>query len=202
MTDVLIPGGRDVRGRLEEPDFEADAIVVVCPPHPQQGGSSTDPRLLAVTDALETAGIASLRFEYGPWDVGYGELEDVRNAVRWAAERYDRVGLFGYSFGGGLALLAADGLEGRLESISVLAPPTRLAEDLDALRAYDGLELPAQVCYGERDQTVESDPIVECARAREDEVRSVPADHFFLGTQADIASAVASFFERTLLEES
>ncbi|KDE58251.1 alpha/beta hydrolase [Halostagnicola sp. A56] len=209
MSDVLIPGGRDVRGTLEEPTFSdqageraPNAIVVACPPHPQQGGSRSDQRLRAVSEALIEDGIACLRFDYGPWDEGYGEREDVRNAIRWADERYERVGVFGYSFGATLSLLATAALDPSPDAVAALAPTARLADDLDALEAMDGLEPPTHVLYGERDTTAEWKPVVECARERGDETTALAGDHFFVGAQDDIASTVASFFMRTLLEST
>ncbi|ELZ10539.1 hydrolase of the alpha/beta superfamily-like protein [Natrinema thermotolerans DSM 11552] len=204
MSDVLVPGGRDVRGTLEEPTAEPRAIVVACPPHPQHGGSRSDQRLRAVSDALVEAGIACLRFDYGAWDEGYGEREDVRNAVRWARDEYDGgrgdlpVGLFGYSFGASLALLAA--AEADPDAVAVLAPTAQLADDLDALAALDRIERPTHVLYGERDTTVDWEPVVERARERGDGTTSLPADHFFLGTRDEIATAVREYFEQTLCE--
>ncbi|MFC6753781.1 alpha/beta hydrolase, partial [Halorubrum tibetense] len=117
MSDtVLVPGGRDVRATLDVAESEhdtdastADAIVVACPPHPQHRGHRGDERLVAVSDALTARGIDCLRFDYGPWDEGYGECADADNAVGWALDRYDRVGLFGFSFGGTVALVTAAG---------------------------------------------------------------------------------------------
>ncbi|MXV63613.1 alpha/beta hydrolase [Natronorubrum sp. JWXQ-INN-674] len=207
MTDVLVPGGRDVRGTLEEPGGsgggDPNAIVVACPPHPQHGGSRTDSRLVAVSERLRETGVACLRFDYGPWDDGYGEREDVRNAVRWAADRYDTavpIGLFGYSFGGSLALLAAADVDREVAAVSTLAPTARIAADLDALAALEDLACPVQVCYGERDSTVDWEPIVERARARGDAVTALPSDHFFVSKNETIADEVGDFFERTLLE--
>lgn len=200
MSDVVLPGARDVRGALDGP-ADSTAIVVACPPHPQHGGSRRDVRLVAVADRLAESGIACLRFDYGPWDEGYGEREDVRNAVRWAADGRERVGLFGYSFGATLALLAAADLaDDPLAAVSVLAPTARLADDLDAREALSDLAVPVQVCHGERDTTVAWEPIVERATDRGDEVRSFPADHFFVGRRDAIVGTVADFFERTLLE--
>ncbi|WP_323173233.1 CocE/NonD family hydrolase [Natrialba sp. PRR66] len=202
MTDVLVPGGRDVRATLTEPDAETDAIVVACPPHPQQGGSRTDSRLVAVADRLRENAVACLRFDYGEWDEGYGEREDVRNAIRWATERYDRVGLFGYSFGASLALLAAADVDPAPDAVAVLAPAARLANDLDAAAALRSLssETPVRILYGERDTTVDWEPVVERAHERGDEVTGLPADHFFLGKREAIAEAAAGFFEGELLE--
>ncbi|MFC4543952.1 alpha/beta hydrolase [Halosolutus amylolyticus] len=198
MTDVLVPGGRDVRGILDEPADAPNAIVVACPPHPQHGGSRSDRRLTAVSETLTAAGIACLRFDYGPWEEGVGEREDVRNAIRWAGERADRVGVFGFSFGAAQSLLATADVEVAVSAVSVLAPPARLGPDLDAVAAYDRLDCPVQVCYGERDTTVDSEPIVDLARERDDEVVTFSADHFFVGQHDAIASEVGSFFERTV----
>ncbi|MCW8173137.1 alpha/beta hydrolase [Natrialba swarupiae] len=199
MTDVLIPGGRDVRATLEEPATDTEAIVVACPPHPEHGGSRSDGRLVAVGDALRESGIACLRFDYGAWDDGYGEREDVRNAVRWVADRYDQVGVFGYSFGATQALLASADVDA-VDAVSALAPAARLADDLEAVPALESLSIPVQILYGERDTTVEWEPVVERATDRTDEVTAIPADHFFVGQRQPIAADVRAFFERTLLE--
>ncbi|MDF9745464.1 alpha/beta hydrolase [Natrinema salsiterrestre] len=205
MSDVLIPGARDVRGTLEEPTDEPRAVVVACPPHPQHGGSRSDQRLVAVSEALRESEIACLRFDYGAWDEGYGEREDVRNAVRWARDEYDvadagdvPVGVFGYSFGASLALLASADTDP--DAVAVLAPATRLADDRDALAALDSIDAPLHVLHGERDTTVDWEPIVERARARGDETTALAGDHFFLGDRDEIARVVGAFFERTLLE--
>lgn len=202
MSDVLIPGSRDVRGTLEEPDGPTAAIVVACPPHPQHGGSRSDQRLVAVSERLRESGIACLRFDYGAWDEGDGELEDVRNAVRWAREQFDErpVGVFGYSFGASLALLAA--ADTVPDAVAVLAPTARLGDDLDALEALATLEMPVHVLYGERDTTVDWEPVVDRARDRGDETTALAGDHFFLGTRDTIASTAAEFFERSLLESA
>jgi len=76
---VLIPGGRDVRATLDTAASDgggdatgngsrADAVVVACPPHPQQRGHRGDERLTAVSNALTDRGIDCLRFDYGDWD--------------------------------------------------------------------------------------------------------------------------------------
>ena len=195
MTDetVLVPGTREVRASLDESPAGADACVVACPPHPQHRGHRGDKRLVAVADALTAGGVDCLRIDYGDWDEGYGEREDVRNAVRWAAERYDRVGLFGFSFGGCLSILAAASVEVPVTAVSALAPADRLADDLDAVDALADVDCPVQICYGERDDVVDWERIVERAEELGVETVRFGADHFFVGQHEKVADAVSGF---------
>jgi alpha/beta superfamily hydrolase len=204
VTEPLpLPGSRDVRGSLDSADREdTDTVVVACPPHPQMRGDRHDGRLTAVSDCLTAAGIDCLRFDYGPWDEGYGERTDAENAVFWAAERYDRVGIFGFSFGGAIALLTAASDSGHhLGAVSALAPAARLTEDLDAAAALDSLTVPVQVVYGERDDTADWEPVVERARELDYLVEGLSADHFFVGQQDKIGNRVCAFFSDALLDE-
>jgi hypothetical protein len=194
---VLVPGGRDVRATLDSVD--GDAVVVACPPHPQHGGTRRDGRLRAVGDALGERGIDCLRFDYGPWDEGRGERADARNALRWATERYDRVGLFGYSFGGAVALVtAADSDDARPDAVSALAPISRLESGASAADAVYDVSVPMQVCYGVRDDTADWQAVVEAARAAGATVEELPADHFFVGQEAKVATTVADFLASVL----
>jgi hypothetical protein len=199
MTDVAVPGARDVRATLDG-GGDANALVVACPPHPRHRGHRGDPRLEAVGDALGERGIDCLRFDYGEWDGGRGECEDARNAVRWGAERYASVGVFGYSFGAGIALLAAATLEEPLVGVSTLAPPARVdgTDALDAVAAVGELDAPLQVLYGARDTTVEWEPVVEAAREAGATVEELPSDHFFLGSHDRIGALVAGFLTERL----
>lgn len=208
---ILVPGGRDVRATLdgaadEETESPADSVVVACPPHPQHRGHRGDDRLVAVADGLGDRGVDCLRFDYGPWDEGRGELADVGNAIGWARERYERVGLFGFSFGAALALLAAaddedakDAEEANSEidplaAVSALAPAGQLAVGgRGPVDALDEMSVPAQVVVGTRDTTAEWKPVAERARERGVDVVELPADHFFVGQSAKVADAVVPF---------
>jgi len=186
---VLVPSDRDVRGTLDS--AASDRCVVACPPHPRMGGSRTDPRLEAVSDAL---GCACLRFDYGAWDGGRGELRDVRDALAWARANYERVGLFGYSFGGCLAVVAAarESAAGTPpERVVALSPAARLSDGIDAVAAVEDVECPIAVVYGERDTTVEAGAVADRVRARGGEVRTLPADHHFVGRTAHVGGIVA-----------
>ena len=222
-----VPGARDVRATLDSPDDETDAVVVACPPHPQHRGHRGDKRLKAVSEYLTSRGsaeqssagdrtrsgnVACLRFDYGDWDEGYGELEDARNALRWADGRYDRIGIFGFSFGGGIAALAAATTEVGLAAVALLAPASKLGDvseprsgsgasrdakrpgdDLDAAAALPDIAAPVLVVYGVRDTTAEWKPLVERARELDAEVAELSADHFFVGQHDTVADVVGAF---------
>jgi hypothetical protein len=190
---VLVPGGRDVRATLDVATDDATACVVACPPHPELGGTRTDRRLTATSDALTDHGVDCLRIDYGDWDEGYGEREDARNALRWASERYDAVGVYGYSFGGAIAILAAASVDVPVHAASVLAPASRLTEDLDAADAVDDLPCPLQVGYGERDETADSIPVVDAAKRCQQQVLAYGADHHFVGQHDAVAADAADF---------
>ena len=197
--DLPIPGGRDVRATLDSSESEdADAVVVACPPHPQHRGNRGDARLKAVSEALAEEGIACLRFDYGDWDEGYGEREDARNALRWAREHYDRVGIFGFSFGTAMAALAAASVEPQPDAVSLLAPTARLAEDLDTVAALDDIAAPVQVVCGTRDDTVDWKPVVERARELGFGVVELSADHFFVGQHEKVADRMSGFLVEKL----
>lgn len=205
--DVTVSGPRDVRATLDSPDDEApetDAVVVACPPHPQMGGRRTDSRLQAVADALGERGVACLRFDYGRWDEGRGERVDAEHAVAWARDRYDRVGLFGYSFGGAIAVLAAASLadDAAVDALATLAAASRLGQDevVDAVAALPRVDAPARLVYGERDDTADWRPLVERARDLGGAVETVgmSADHHFVGQRDAVGETVGSFLARRL----
>ncbi|MGQ4557072.1 alpha/beta hydrolase [Halobellus sp. GM3] len=234
---IFLPDGRDARGTLDAAAADARRCVVACPPHPQHGGHRGDQRLRAVSEALNARGVDCLRFDYGAWDGGRGERTDALAGVQWARERYDRVGLFGFSFGGAVALSAgARGAD--VDAVSALAPPARVgtaradfgaesgpvgADDsgdasdagdsgdandagdpavgdaeiggIDAVADLGSIpeEIPVQVLYGTRDDVADVGPVVALARERGDAVVEFAADHFFVGQESKVATAVADF---------
>ncbi len=188
----------------------ATTCVVACPPHPQHRGHRGDERLEAVADAVTAAGVDCLRIDYGDWDEGYGERTDVSNAVAWARERYDRVGLFGFSFGGTLSLLVAanaddgGGASSRdaapVDAVAALAPTARIDEALDATAAVAALDCPMLVVAGTRDDVADWEPVVEAVERADGAVVSLAADHFFVGQAQKAADRVASWLVPTLTD--
>jgi alpha/beta superfamily hydrolase len=194
---VLVPGARDVEATLDGPeDTDATACVVACPPHPQHRGHRGDARLEAVSEHLVSQGVSCLRFDYGDWDEGAGEREDARNALRWADDRYETVGVFGFSFGGSVAALAAATTDVDLCAVSLLAPAAELPAGLDAAGALADVRAPLQVVYATRDDTADWQPVVDAARDLDCEVVELDGDHFFVGKLDTVAEAVGPFLRR------
>lgn len=194
-TPVSLPGGRDLRATLDRAaSVDAPrAAVVACPPHPQHGGDRHDSRLRAVSDALGERGLDCLRIDYGAFDGGRGERDDALTALAWAADRYETVSLFGYSFGGAVAVLAAAEAPDRLGAVSALAPARQLSAGLDVLGAISALAVPLQVVYGTRDDTADAAPVADRARECGGSVETLAADHFFLGQRERVGELVAEF---------
>jgi alpha/beta superfamily hydrolase len=175
---VLVPGGRRVRASHDRAGPDADALVVVCPPDPRQGGDRRDPRLIALGEALADRGIDALRIDYADATATDADrVADAERALGWARGRVARVGLAGYSLGAAVAAVAARSAP---DALGLLAPPATLdgAAVPDALA---GLDAPVTVVVGREDRTVEWRPVARRARAVGAEVVALPADHGFVG---------------------
>lgn len=161
-----------------------DRCVVMCPPHPQYGGTRHDSRLTTVAEALVRHGISALRFDYGDWTGGEAETRDAVDAVNHAHERWSKVGLFGYSFGAGISARASTHSD--IEALGLLAPPAEAAEHLP--------DLPFFVVAGNSDTTLDSTAVTE----QVEEADWVDANHFFTGVMDDVAEGFAEFFDEHL----
>ncbi|MFB6134767.1 MAG: alpha/beta hydrolase [Halanaeroarchaeum sp.] len=192
---VTIPGSREAEATLDEPSDGASVCVVACPPHPRHGGNRADGRLKAVSEALEERGIATLRFDYGEWDHGEGEREDTRNALRWAADRFEHVGIFGYSFGGAMAASAAATTDVDLCAVSFLSPASRIGLERSVEETVAAIDAPLLLVGGSRDDTAQWEPYRSAVESRGGAVTELGADHFFVGQWERVGSTVASFVQ-------
>lgn len=207
---VLFSGGRDARGHLDTTEttdeHTVDSCVIACPPHPQHGGHYTDKRLRAVSDQLSPE-IDCLRIAYGSWDYGHGEYADVTNAVEWARNRYDKYGLFGYSFGAALAIGVATAST-CVDCVSALAPPQSIDDGsvIETTTAIHRTNTPTQLIYGTQDEIVTVDPIVEMLQQHtsrdECDIRSFPTDHSFQSSLDEVSIAVGAFVDSVITSET
>lgn len=106
--------------------------AVICHPHSLYGGSMHVPVIEKLAYALVEREIAALAFNFrgvgkseGRFGAGIEEQKDVLAALKWLDEQVDvdggRIGLAGYSFGGGVALEVACRTDD-IKALALLAP--------------------------------------------------------------------------------
>ncbi|WP_020587058.1 alpha/beta hydrolase [Desulfobacter curvatus] len=86
---------------------ETQKAVVLSHPHPLYGGNMDVPVICRMAECFQSAGIATLRFNFrgaggssGAFDNGRGEQDDVRSCLAFlSGQGYDQLFLAGYSFG-------------------------------------------------------------------------------------------------------
>ncbi len=160
---------------------------VIAPPHPEYGGSLDNPVVSEVASAFESAGCASLRFNWR----GVGASQGVSTGDWGAADAdfaaaLDQLDLTvsaplfgaGYSFGAAAALRV--GLaDSRLASLLLVAPPVSMLRKLPIER-FAG---PIRVIVGDEDEFAPADQLLglfaDLTNARIEVIQGV--DHFFGG---------------------
>lgn len=178
------------------------AAAVVAPPNPVYGGTIDNLVVSEVVSGLRQSGVATLSFNYRGVERSQGALED--NTLEVAVADYTIAlaqlarrspGPYfaaGYSFGAGVALLAARDAPAGVAPAGVLlvAPPVGMLAPAD-LQAYTGKVF---VIVGDDDEFAPIDRLRAIVSVRDDATLVVlnHADHFFhYGGLIDIAPRVA-----------
>ena len=133
---------RGPAGRLEAilvlPETPPVAAAVVCHAHPLHGGMMHFKVVFRAAKALQSAGLAALRFNFrgvgrseGAHDHGAGEQEDARAALFELQDRFPGLPLVlgGFSFGSVVALRVA-ARDPRVRAVFALGYPLRMADHL------------------------------------------------------------------------
>jgi len=207
--EVTFPSGRiKLEGVLHLPDGRArnGLAAVVCHPHPLFGGSMDNLVVVKMCEALAEAGVRALRFNFrgvgasgGDHSGGEEEASDVVSAMRFLKGRNGKVsvGLAGYSFGAGMALLAALGDIG-VKKVACVALPARLLKVKVDLSKVKGLSV--LLIGGSNDTVAPLDDMkaVEAGskgKARLEVIQGT--DHFFGGKTQVVGKLVAEFLVGT-----
>lgn len=201
--------GMAVEGVLSMPERGTSdpGIVVACHPHPVLGGDMDNRVVVAVCQAVDGFGLASLRFNFrgvkgseGRFSNGPGERDDLVAAVgamrRWPGVNGGRMAVAGYSFGAGVAL----GAMGRLKTVkafAVIAPP------VSSVRSLAGSKMKRSTMFvaGSQDRIA---PSLELQRELDGvtgpvSYAEVPgADHSLTGREDEAAALVANYLADTL----
>jgi len=197
------PAGR-LEAILMNPDRDPVAGAVVCHAHPLHGGMMHFKVVFRAARALQSAGLAVLRFNFrgvgrseGRFDDGRGEQDDARAALGELARR-SGVGdlvLGGFSFGSSVALRAG-GADPRVRAVFALGYPASMFTEHSHLAAGGKPRLFVQ---GEHDRFGPGESVKTLVEgtAGPREVVVIPgADHFFDGELDPLQGAVAGWAER------
>ncbi len=187
----------------------APFAAVVCHPHPPSGGTMHTKAVYHAMKALNAFGFPVLRFNFrgvgtseGSYTDGRGEIEDVRAAIQWTAERYSRpLIVAGFSFGANMALRASCG-DTRVEGLIGLGTP------LEAEGRRYSYEFMAECLQPKLFVTGAEDPFAPRS-VMENMLGSAPgsvkmvwidgADHFFQGTHTSPGPKLTQM--RTAIQE-
>ena len=170
--------------------------AVISHPHSLMGGDMWNPVVETIAQALFTAGISTLRFNFrgvggsvGSFDEGRGEQEDFLSALSFLEDRgLKEILPAGYSFG---AWVTAGVLSHRaLAPALFVAPPMELFPfDLETLRGRVGL-----IVCGDCDPYCPADGVRTMATALSCQLVFIPgSDHFFLSREAELTECIGNF---------
>ncbi|HET9100257.1 MAG TPA: alpha/beta fold hydrolase [Acidobacteriaceae bacterium] len=177
--------------------------ALVCHPHPMGGGTMHNKVVYHAMKALNGLGIPVLRFNFrgtgrsaGEHDDGRGEQADVRAALQWLEDEFQRPILFaGFSFGANVGMRACCG-DPRVAGIVALGLPVEAEGRTYSYRYLSSCMQPKLFISGDRDQygpvsAVEA--IVATAPEPKRLIWIAGADHFFVGKLAGVQTAITEW---------
>jgi len=193
---------RGPAGKLEaisdiaEPAGARAGVVVLCHPHPQQGGTMHNKVVTMAERALRESGLDTVRFNFrgtgastGEYDDGNGEGDDLAAVVDWVrrVRPHDALWLAGFSFGSYVSIRNAVRLHA--DALVSIAPPVRRW-------AFETIVAPAcpwLVVQGEADEVVEPQAVfdwIETLERQPELVRMPDTSHFFHRRLMDLRGAI------------
>jgi alpha/beta superfamily hydrolase len=181
--------------------------VIVCHPHPLYGGSMDNNVVNSLSETLEQASLASIKFNFrgvggsqGEFGQGIGEREDVKAAISFISTVKEvdskRIGLAGYSAGAGFALPVSFN-DDRIKALAAVSPPIPMF-DFEFLKSC---LKPKLLISGSRDDLIPINQFIEFCRNLPEpkECENIEgADHFWWGYESHLAAKVTAFFTKVL----
>lgn len=170
--------------------------VVICHPHPLQGGTMHNKVVTMIERSLRELGLDTVRFNFrgvgdsaGDFDDGNGEGDDLAAIVAWVREQKpgDVVWLAGFSFGSFVALKQAVALDAA--ALVTIAPPVGRWE-------FNGIAIPTcpwLIVQGEDDEVVDPAAVFDWVETLEPAphlVRMPQTTHFFHRRLMDLRGAI------------
>jgi alpha/beta superfamily hydrolase len=206
--DLDGPAGR-LEAILMNPPSAPVAAAVVCHAHPLHGGMMHFKVVFRAAKALQSAGLAVLRFNFrgvgrseGSYDGGRGEQDDARAALDELERRFPGrpLVLGGFSFGSVVALRVGAG-DQRVGGVFVLGYPATFTDPtvvVETPSALDDGSKPRLFVQGENDQFGSGEALwrlVEPFPENQSVVVVPGTGHFFDGRLDELQGAVCTWAE-------
>jgi len=203
--DFRGPAGR-LEAVLMHPAVAPVAAAVVCHAHPLHGGMMHFKVVFRAAKALQSAGLAVLRFNFrgvgrseGRHDHGTGEQEDARAALSELQGRLPGLPLVlgGFSFGSLVALRVA-ARDARVRAVFALGVPLSMSGATGDLASLEQIRVPRLFVQGELDEFGPGETVRALAEPLPPPRETVVihgADHFFEGRLDALQDAVAAWAE-------
>lgn len=176
------------RGDSDAPLSALNAIVIVCHPHPQHGGTMDNKVVTTLMRTYRDLGVHVLRFNFrgvgsseGVFDNAVGELDDLLAVIAWVKNNLPESPklLAGFSFGSSIAARASYSLDGLLHLTLVAPPVERYEYDRDSV-----FNAPLCVVQGDQDERVIAQGVYDWVaqlQSPAELIRYPDAGHFFHG---------------------
>ena len=198
------PAGR-IEALLNQGQPDAPYAAVVCHPHPLFGGTMHNKVVYHAMKTLQGFGFPVLRFNFrgaglseGTHDHGHGEKEDLRAALDWMQQEYDRPLLFaGFSFGSSVGLRVCCG-DARVSGMAALGLPVTAGGREYHYTFLSACRQPKLFISGTEDQygpRAAIEAVVASAAPPAQLVLVEGADHFFAGKLEPMQQALSAWVE-------
>jgi hypothetical protein len=203
-VDLRGPAGR-IEALLNTGRDDAPFAAVVAHPHPSYGGTMHNKVVYHAMKSFQSFGLPVLRFNFrsaglseGEHDHGNGEVDDLRAALDWLQQEYQRPILFaGFSFGSFVGLKACCGDE-RVKGIAALGLPVRVGDREYRYRFLAQCKQPKLFISGTKDEygpQAEVEAVVAEALPPAKLVMVPDADHYFAGKLDQMQHALSVWTE-------
>jgi alpha/beta superfamily hydrolase len=209
QLQVVSRDGLHLETTLTAPD-DPKAVLVLCHPHPQMGGTMNAPLLVAVEDGLLDLGWAVLRFNFrgvggseGEFGLGDDEVADALGAIDLVRSRFPQlpIALAGWSFGAAVALRTLPQVPDAIACVAIapaVEPKDGITSGAPSPETVKGATRILLVC-GANDDKVAPEACrkwAEAAGATYVEVKG--ANHFFWARYETLTKIVVDFLEEAI----
>jgi hypothetical protein len=197
--EALLNSGRD----------DAPYCALVCHPHPMGGGTMHNKVVYHTMKALDGLGFPVLRFNFrgtgrsqGLHDDGHGEQDDVRAALDWLQQEFQRPILFaGFSFGANVGMRICCG-DSRVHGLIALGLPVVTEGRRYTYSYLPSCNQPKLFISGDRDPygpVAKVEAVVATAPEPKQMIWIQDADHFFVGKLDQVQAAIVRWVEQFFL---